>query len=222
MEITELVWNLFIILLPGVVATLMLRYFVTHKQFPIFEFVIYSATLGIGVFIVMELFYSIYWIIFSIFSNVKLYFGLNLSIWDKLFTGIKSVNKYELFISYLISIPFGYICGFIISKKYILSFFRKLALTERSGDDDVWSFYLNSNKVAWVFIHVKSEGYTYYGRISAYSDSTEKREILLSDVITYDSSTWTELYQVTETYLELKDFDYKIETPKIIENGNNN
>jgi hypothetical protein len=220
MEITELVWHLFIILLPGVISTLMIRYISTHKQYSIFEFSIYSAILGIGTFILMELFISLYWCVIGLFSkSISTEFGLNLAIWDSLFNGKKALNKNEIFVSYLLSIPFGFFWGFIISKKIIIRLFQKWKLTTRYGDDDVWSFYLNSPSAEWIYIHNKKANLTYYGKIRAYSDSAEKRELLIEDVIVYESDTWTEKYQTNAVYLELNSFDFVIESPKIIENG---
>lgn len=220
MQITELVWNLFLLLLPGVISTLMVRYITTHKQYSVFEFVIYSAVLGIGTFVIMELFYSLFWIILGLFSSsVSIEFGLNLSIWNNLFNGQKSLNNYEMFISYLLAIPIGFFWGILISKKIIIRIFQKWKLTKRYGDDDVWSFYLNSPSAEWIYLHNKKTNITYFGKIRAYSDSTEKREILLEDVIVYESDTWTEKYQSNAVFLELNNFDFTIESPKLIENG---
>jgi len=220
MQITELVWKLFVILLPGVVSTLMVRYITTHKQYSIFEFVIYSATLGIGTLIIMEIGYSLYWMIRGVLSsNITTEFGLNLSIWDNLFNGQKNLNKNELFISYLIAVPMGFIWGIVITKKLIIRIFQKWNLTSRYGDNDVWSFYLNSPNVDWIYLHNRKDNLTYFGKIRAYSDSEEKREILLEDVIVYSSDNFKELYQSNAVYLELNNFEYKIESPKLRKNG---
>jgi len=198
----------------------MVRYITTHQKYTIFEFDIYSAVLGIGTFIIMELFCSLYWFILGIFSkSISTEFGLNLKIWDNLLNGQSTLNKNEIFISYLLAIPIGFFWGFIISKKIIIRIFQKLKLTKRYGDDDVWSFYLNSPSTEWIYLHHKKSNLTYFGRIRAYSDSTEKREILIEDVIVYESDTWTEKYQSNAVFLELNNFDFTIETPKQIENG---
>lgn len=219
MEITELVWNLFVILLPGVVATLMLRHITTNKHYSIFDFIIYSATLGIGVLIIMEMFYSLYSICYGIFnSKVRLIWGLNLTIWDNIFNGQRKLNKLELFFSYLLSIPFGFFWGFLITKKIAMKIFQKLNLTNRFGDDDVWSFYLNSPNTGWILVRDKKENLTYFGKVSAFSDTTEKREILIKDVIVYTTDKWEKLYESNAVYLELNNFDFSIESPKPIKN----
>jgi hypothetical protein len=218
MQITELVWNLFLILLPGVVSTLMLRYITTSKQYSIFEFVVYSAVLGIGVFVIMELFYSAFMILSSLYHKQSFpSWGLNLSIWDNFFSGKKGFNKMEIFMSYMLAIPMGILWGLLITKRFLLNLFKKLKLTNRFGDDDIWSLYLNSPDTTWIYVRHKSNNITYYGLIKGYSESAEKREILLQEVIAYNSDTWDELYQSDFVYLELKEFDYLLESPNIIE-----
>jgi len=223
MEINDLIWRLFLILLPGVVSTLMLRYITTNKKYTIFEFIIYSATMGMGTIVMMELFYSLYSIIISIFSaKYFLTWGLNLSIWDNLLDGEKSLNKLELFFLYILAIPMGFLWGFLITKKIIIKIFQRLKLTNRYGDNDVWSFFLTSPSTDWVLLRDKREKLTYFGKVSVYSDSTEIREILLQDVIVYTTDTWEELYKSDAVYLELNNFDFTIESPKSIENEDNN
>lgn len=222
MQITELVWKLFLLLLPGVVSAIMIRYITTNKQYSIFNFIIYSAVLGIGTLIIMEMFCSIYWAIYSFFSSpVNSEFGLNLEIWDNLFNNEKFINKNEVFISYLLAIPLGFFWGVLITKKKLIKLFQKWNLTKRYGDSDVWSFYLNSPDTEWIYLHSRNENKTYFGKIRAYSDSSENREILLEDVIVYTSDTWEEEYQSNAVYLELNNRDFSIETPKPKENDTN-
>lgn len=223
MNITELVWNLFILLLPGVISTLMIRYISTNRKYSVFDFVIYSAILGVGTFVIMELFCSLYWLLLGIFyESINIEFGLNLSVWENLFNGHNELNKTEMFISYLLAVPLGFLWGFIISKKVIIRVFQNLKLTTRYGDDDVWCYFLNSPDNEWIYVHNKVSNLTYYGKISAYSDSTEKRELILEDVVIYQSDTWQEKYETNAVYLELNSYEFTMESPKLIENGKDN
>jgi len=223
MKITELVWSLFILLLPGVISTLMIRYISTNKKYSIFDFVVYSAILGIGTFVIMELFCSLYWFILGVlFKSVNTEFGLNLSVWEKLFRGRGELDKTEMFVSYMLAVPLGFFWGFVISKKTIIRVFQKWKLTTRYGDDDVWCYFLNSPDIEWIYVHNKETNLTYYGKISAYSDSAEKRELLLEDVIVYESDTWNKRYETNAVYLELNTYGFIIESPKLIENGTDN
>lgn len=224
MQITELVWNLFLILMPGVVATLMFKQIFSGVKYTVFEFVINSALFGIATFIIMELGYSIYNIVIALFSkDITISCGLNLSIWNNLFDGNEEFNKIELIVAYLLSIPLGLFYGYAFSKKFLNKVFQKLGLTNRYGDNDVWSYFLNSKDIEWIIVHNKKTELSYFGKISAYSDSNAKREILLKEVDVFASnSDWDEpIYQSNYVYLELDSNNFTIESPKIKENGRN-
>lgn len=222
MEITELIWNLFLLLLPGIVAVLMLKQIFSSIKYSVFEFCINAALFGITTFIIMELGYSIFNIVVAAFSKEYiLVWGLNLTVWDGLFNNSKQFNKIEIIVSYLLSIPLGVLYGYVLSKKLINNFFKWLNLTNRYGDDDVWSFYLNSPDTKWLLVRDKSNNLTYFGKIRAYSDTNEKREILLTDVDVYTSDEWKPLYSSESVYLELDNYKFSIESPKIKANGNN-
>jgi len=213
MEITELVWNLFLLLLPGVVATIMIRQ-VTGEKYTIFDFIVYAALLGISTFIIMELLYSVYNIIIVIFCKDKSFvWGLNLTVWDRIFNNSQSFNKIEIIVSYFLSIPLGVFYSLIVSKKLLNKLLKKLNLTNRYGDNDIWSFYLNSEDISWIFVRDKTASLTYYGAVKAYSESGDKREIVLTNVAVYNTADLELLYEVESVYLELEESKFSIESP---------
>ena len=222
MQITELVWKLFLLFLPGVVSTLMLNQITGNKKMSPFNFFIYAALLGITSFIIMELSVSLINVLETIFSKeIDIQWGLNLTIWDNLFENERSFNKLEIFLSYLLSVPLGLFYGFIVSKKLFNKLFQRLKFTHRYGDDDVWSFFLNSPDTQWVLVRDKNTNLTYFGSVRAYSDTTVSREILLNDVTVFTSDLWEYLYCSESVYLELENNNFTIEIPKIENNENN-
>jgi len=221
MQITELIWNLFLLLLPGVVATIMIKQIFSGIKYTIFEFSVNAALFGIATYIIMEFGYSIFNIIHAIFSpKISLQWGLNLTIWDNFFDNNKDYNKIEIIIAYILSIPLGLFYGFVVSKKLINKIFQYFGWTHRYGDDDVWSYFLNSKEINWIIVHDKKTNMSYFGSIRAYSDSNAKREILLNDVDVYASDDWDKpIYQSEFVFLELDNNNFTIESPKIKENG---
>jgi hypothetical protein len=215
MQITELVWKLFLLLLPGVVATIMLIQITGDKKMSVFNFAINSALFGIASFLIMELSISFFNIIKALLSpGHVIKWGLNLTIWDNLFDNTKEFNKIEMIVSYLLSIPLGIFYGYIISRKLLNRLFKMLKLTNRYGDDDVWSFFLNSPNTQWVLVRDKLTNLTYFGSVRAYSDSSEKREILLNDVQVFTTDAWEHLYDSDSVFLELENNQFSIEIPK--------
>lgn len=94
MEISDLVWKLFLLLLPGVITTLFVRYISTNKNYPPFYFIIYSAILGLGTFFLLEIIISIYNIIRVVFNEkIEVCWKLNLTIWDSIVNGKADFKK---------------------------------------------------------------------------------------------------------------------------------
>ncbi|KAA6351775.1 hypothetical protein EZS27_000900 [termite gut metagenome] len=215
MEITELVWKLFLILMPGVIATLMVNQLSSKKITSVFFFIIYSALFGIITFIIMEILYSIGIVIVTSFWGdwKNLQWGANLNIWDNIYDNSNKYNRIEIFTSYVLSIPLGLLYGYIYLKKWPNKLFKYFKWTDRYGDDDVWSFYLNSPETDWVYVRERTTNLTYFGKIRAFSDSGVKREILLADVEVYRTDDGEKLYNLKSIFLELDEFNYSIESP---------
>jgi len=163
MEITQIVWTLFVILFPGVITTFIFRYITTNEKYTPFEFVIMSASFGVSVFVFMELFFSLYQIVICLFHWELPRWALNLTIWDTLFSKSTNINKIEIFISYIVTLPLGILLAYLVKQNWLLSFFNKLGITNRYGDDDVWSKFLKES--TWIMIRDKKTKLTYYGRV---------------------------------------------------------
>lgn len=223
MEITLLVWNLFIIMMPGIIATLFLRVISTSRKYSPFDFTIYSAIFGISSYLLLEVIYSL----ISCFRGLYLPIGYNLSVWKNLFNiSDTSFEPSEMIYSYLISIPLGILIGLCIKKGWCLWLFRKLHITNRYGDEDIWTYYLCYSSTEWVCLRDFDKDLIYDGYVIAYSDSAEKREILLGNVIVYkdvaSEKEVKELYSIDKLYIDLDNKNYSIETRKNVENGKEN
>ncbi len=213
MEISELVWKLFILLLPGIITTLFIRYITTNKYYPPFYFVIYSAILGLGLFIFLEIIISFFNISISLINSTKLKWGVNLSVWDIIInsTDGKTIKILELLIAYISAIPFGLLIGYIIQHKIFHRFLQKIKLTSRFADGDVWTYYLRMKEVEWIVIRNSANNLAYYGNVISYSESKDKREILLQNVDVFTNDTWKKLYSANTVFLELDDNAFSIE-----------
>lgn len=145
-------------------------------------------------------------------------FGNNLHIWETLLKKKDVFHFKEIFYSFLVSIPLGFLISSTLNHKVIITIAQKLRVTRRFGDDDVWTFFLNSPNTEWVFVRDNYKDLTYYGHLDAYSTSYNKREVLLSEVTVYYSSNWEHLYDVNVIFLELEDANFTIEIPKFEQN----
>lgn len=216
MEISELVWKLFLLLLPGIVTTLFVRYITTNKNYAPFYFIIYSAVFGIGVFVFLELIISVYNLLLALYTGeYNLQWGVNLSIWDSVLDTGKDFEKSELLIAYAIAIPFGLFIGYTLQHKILHRLLIKFNLTSRFADGDVWNFFLNNKNVEWIIVRDNKRNLAYYGSVRAYSEANDKREILMEDVDVYVNDTWEKLYFSNSIFLELDDNSFSLEEPEV-------
>jgi len=70
----------------------------------------------------------------------------------------------------------------------LMKFLHLIGASRRYGDEDVWSFTLNSGSASVEYVHLRDldNGFIFAGWITTYSESEEYRELLLQDVIVYD------------------------------------
>ena len=94
------------------------------------------------------------------------------------------------------------------------SFLRSVGITDFSGTDDIWEFSLSIHGRQGEYVYVRDfeHDLAYFGYVLAYSDGTEKREILLEDVEVYDLDGAL-LYKLERIYLSLSCEGARIEFP---------
>ncbi len=78
----------------------------------------------------------------------------------------------------------------------------------------------DSDKDKLVYVRNNATNLTYYGYVKAFSESYDKREIVLQDVTVYYSDTFKKLYSLDVVYLEFNGTDFSIETPTFESNNN--
>lgn len=125
------------------------------------------------------------------------------------------VEPIEIIFASVIALISAIFYTWVYQKKIILRFANtRLHITNKSGDDDIWSHYLNSEEVTWVWIRDFNHSLTYFGRVKAFSDSGTQRELFMTDVSVYTISGKKELYNLNSAYISLSDGMYSIEQPK--------
>lgn len=221
MEISDLALRIIIVLIPGVLTTILFRYLSVHKEYSNFYFTVLSAAFGLSNYLILEIIYQIIEIIlylFNILTNGSLSLiyqsKLHVSIWNSLIDRTFNIRSEEILYCSVIAIISSFFYTWIYQRKILLRFANEnLKITNKSGDDDIWSHYLNSEMVDWVWIRDYNHSLTYFGKIVAFSDSGLKRELFLSDVSVYSLTKKKELYRLNSAYLSLSDGMYSIEQP---------
>lgn len=128
--------------------------------------------------------YSILFLVYFIFDQP---FG-----YQKLGTDAANINIIELKDEIAWSIPLSFALSVIwlwaVRYRWLIKFLHVVGATRRYGDEDVWSYTLNSDQSHVEYIHVRDleNGFIFAGWVNTYSESEDYRELLLRDVIVYD------------------------------------
>lgn len=200
MEISELTLKLILILIPGSIASIIYERLTIHKRWNSFKFVTNAILFGALSYILSQVAFNI--------CRVDTSFEM---FWENLPT--KEIPYNVILKASFVSIFIGLIATGVDQYKLINKLGKFLKLTNKFGDENLYSYFLNAEDVDEVYIRDINNGLTYHGLINSYSENDEINEIVLVDVIVYDYSTSEELYSLDKIYLSRKKDNLIIELP---------
>ncbi len=189
MSLSEFTLRILLIFLPGLISFIIIEQLTVHRETKPYRFFIYSLILGF-------LCYLLYYII-----SLKVFFNMNFYFVQSLSNNKLPLNFWEIFFSTLLSIPMGFIVSLFINKKVLHKLAKKLKVSNKFGEIDVWSYIMNAQMPEWVVVRDIENDLMYEGWIQAFSDSTERDELFLRDVRVFTNKTAKELYEVPALYL---------------------
>jgi hypothetical protein len=162
-----------------------------------------------------------YAVLFLIYSLCEKTFG-----YQELGNAPDKVNFFELKDEIAWSVPLSFLLSvcwlWIVRFRLLKKFLHIIGATRRYGDEDVWSYTLNSNEARVEYVHFRDleNGFIFAGWVNAYSETEDFRELLLSDVIVYDEAG-KEISQPPVLYLSRPKQNIWIEFPYRAEGYNN-
>jgi hypothetical protein len=198
-----------IILLPGIIATIIIGKLTVHSEWSSFKFSLYSLVFGFFSYLILQ--FICY--VIHIVSNCS-FSGFNWS--DSIIINIALQNQPmvaldEVLLSLGISLPLAFFVSWIVQNKYLNKFAQFLRVTTKYGDENLFSFFLNSKEIFWVYIRDIDNNLTYQGRIESFSESSNMQEIVLSHVKIFRYEDSEELYEIPFIYLSKKAGDFILE-----------
>lgn len=99
--------------------------------------------------------------------------------------------------------------------KIVPRFLQHIKVTNRYGDEDVWNFVLNAADKQTQYVNVRDlkTGTTMSGYVAVFSESSSMRELLLHDVLVYDSATGVLIAEVPRLYFARDPKEITLEFP---------
>ncbi len=191
MDVSEFVFRTGLIFIPGIVAVSIVNGLTYHKKFEFFEVVVDSIVLGLVC-------YVFYFLILKVPC-----FNSTPRILDELTDAKSKVDLDEIFVVSVLAIPVGLFWSFALNRKWLHRFSRRIGVSNKFGDLDVWSYLMNNSEDIDPWIHIRDLEFDliYSGYIEAFEDSSDERGIFLVDVTVYRNSTGKKLYQTPGMYL---------------------
>jgi hypothetical protein len=189
--------------LPGILSIGIIYFLTTSKPMKIYFYIVVAFILG-------SLSYTFLAPLFSFFKKDVTFFKC-------LFDSELLINTKEILWGSLIGIVLGIIITYIVNYEIFHRIARKIKLTSKFAEVNVWAHLLNSPDIqnSWVLIRDQNKDLMYEGWIEYYSTELANNEVFLRDVKVYINSTGDELYSLDGLYLMKNQNDITLEIREI-------
>lgn len=200
MEISDLTLRLIVLFIPGVIAALIVNELTVHKSWSSFQNGAYIILLGF----LSHLSYHFLQLPFCwLFARASANGGGTPFFWKSLIDKSVPIEPLELLGAALLGVIVGLIVSAFIQHKVLNRVAKFLRISDKYGDENLFSYFLNAKDVELVYIRDRENKYTYEGFVSSFSETSGIREIVLTEVKVYDFDTSEELYAMPRIYLSL-------------------
>lgn len=216
MQFSELTVRLLLIFFPGIISAIIIDNLTIHRGREFKVFLLNAFTLGLASYFILFIWISVNnWIV-----RLKgLVPSWEVNFLDSLIDKTKNIDIKEVLIATMISVLLAFLISAGINHKLLHRFAKKLKITKKFGQLDVWSYTFDSPDIGWVIVRDLDKDLMYQGWVEAFSDTYENNELLLRDVNVYRNSTAEELYFMQGIYITRELNNIIIEFPQIANRG---
>lgn len=204
MEISELTIKLIIILVPGAIASLIYERLTIHKKWTSFEFIVMSILFGGLSYILAQYAHNLLGFLET---------GALDEFWNNLPS--KEIPFYAVSSALVSSIFIGLISSSIDHYKVANRIGKKILISNKYGDENLYSYFLNANNIKEVYFRDKAKGLTYHGEVESFSEADDFKELVLRDVKVYSYENSELFYEIDKLYIARSKDDITMEVPHI-------
>jgi len=191
-----------IIMFPGIIAAVICDKVIVHQpKWDHFKFGIYSFVLGVTCYISLQILGYYFDFLFSKYFIINKITWSNLKVWDIISDGNSKIRVLEVFQATMLAIPVAYFASSVVNFKFFNKISQSLRISNKYGDENLFSFYLTSKEIDWVYVRDIKNNLTYQGQVVSYSENASIQEIVLSNVTVYSYKDSEEYYSVPSLYL---------------------
>jgi len=185
----------FLLLLPGLVCAVIVSRLTTHRERKSSEYVIPSLIYGFIVFVAYR------WIATALSAIGVSLPEFNLIPRPEQASGL-ALSPMGISIAMLLGLGLSFCAAACINHKVLHKAARALGVTRKFADRDVWSYMMTSSATdGWIVFRDHNKNLAYVGKIAAFSDEEDTREIVLEQTFVIDNTTGEKRFQAGVVYL---------------------
>ena len=196
----ELVVTLVLILLPGIIAAVVADKITVHSKWGSFKFGLYALLLGVGCYVALQAAYWIWCFLIEAACGSCAEYE-QIQIWRAALDDGVSIRGWEVVLATLLALPVAFLASWVINYKLLNRLAQRLRITTKYGDENLYSHYLNSEEIDWIYVRDPEAGLTYQGRVMSLSENESVNEVVLVDVTVYRYKDSKKLYEAPSLYL---------------------
>ena len=118
---------------------------------------------------------------------------------------------FDLVVPFCFAAVVGMVAAATANRKLLYRLIARPLGIQRYGDEDVWTYLMNSTELDWIFLRDHRYGLVYKGWVELYSDTGTSRELTLKDVDVFDNASGRHLYEVPRLYISRDQHEVSVE-----------
>jgi hypothetical protein len=183
-----------VILFPGLISTVIADKITVHsKNWVSFKYGIYSFVFGVFCYVIVQILSWLMTYIPERLNILPLRAG-TLAVWSIVTDNRARIDLREVFAA-------AFFGAFLVNYKIFHKFAQKLLISQKYGDENLYSYYLNAKEIDWVYVRDFERKLTYQGRVISFFENDKIQELVLADVTVFAYEDSTEYYSVPNIYL---------------------
>lgn len=195
----QFVVTLIVILIPGIIAAVICDKITVHSKWNAFKFGLYALILGLFAYAGLQVIFYTWDVIKSCSLDVSSWSHLH--VWSSTVSEKHNISANEVVYATMLSLPVAFFASFLINYKVFNKLAKKLKVSSKYGDENLYSYYLNAKEIDWVYVRDIENNLTYQGRVESYAENDHMQELVMYDVTVFRYKDSVHLYSVPTIYL---------------------
>ena len=198
----QLVIVLIVILFPGIIGIIICDTIVDNqRKLDSFKYGLYALVLGILCYVILQLIRYLFDIAILINSSESWNGWSHLFVWNVVADSKNAIQPIEIILASAISIPVAALVSKAINSKMLNRIAQNLEISDKYGDENLFSFFLNAEETNWVYVRDPERNFTYRGQVFSFSENDHIQELVLVNVTVFQYEDSKELYSLPSIYL---------------------